>query len=311
MYLDFEKPIEELENKIRELSALRESKPEVQSEIESLQKQLEATTRTIYEHLTPWQTVQVARHPERPTIRDYIANLFTDFLECCGDRAFGDDPAICGGFATFERFRVMVIGHQKGKTVEDNIRCNFGMARPEGYRKALRLMQLAAKFHLPVLTFIDTSGAYPGQDAEERGQAEAIARNLREMSRLPTPILCIVTGEGGSGGALGIGVGDRILMLANAVYSVISPEGCASILWRDGSKAPEAAEALKLTAPALLKLKVIDEIIPEPPGGAHRHPEATMIAVRKVLRKHLSDVKGTSIRKLLNKRYEKYANLGR
>ncbi len=311
MSLDFEKPLDAIEARIRELDVLKESKPEVQGEIAKLTLQFEEECKAIYSRLTPWETVQVARHPGRPSIRDYIAHLFDEFVELHGDRAFGDDAAIIGGFAVFEKHRILLIGHQKGKTVEENIRCNFGMARPEGYRKALRLMRLAEKFHLPILSLIDTSGAFPGLDAEERGQAEAIARNLREMSRVATPILCLVTGEGGSGGALGIGVADRILMLAHSVYSVISPEGCASILWRDGAKAPEAAEALKITAPALLKLKVIDEIVPEPAGGAHRNVEGVMKAVRKALRKHLAALTALSPKKLLERRYEKFAKIGR
>ncbi len=311
MSFDFEKPLDDLETRIRELTVLKETKPGVQADIAKLTLQLEEERKAIYAKLTPWQTVQVARHPERPSIRDYIAHLFEDFIELHGDRAFGDDAAIIGGFATFDKHRLLLIGHQKGKSVEENIRCNFGMARPEGYRKALRLMRLAEQSHLPILSFIDTSGAFPGLDAEERGQAEAIARNLRDMSRIATPIVCLVTGEGGSGGALGIGVADRILMLSNSVYSVISPEGCASILWRDGAKAPEAAEALKITAPALLKLKIIDEIVPEPPGGAHRNVEDVMKAVRKALLKHLAALKSLSIKKLLDRRYEKFSKIGR
>jgi acetyl-CoA carboxylase carboxyl transferase subunit alpha len=311
MSFDFEKPLEEIETRLKDLASLKESKPEVREEIEKLTLTLEEKLKALYSGLTAWQTVQVARHPERPSLRDYIGSLFKDFVELHGDRAFGDDQAIIGGFATFEKHRVMIIGHQKGKSVEENIRFNFGMARPEGYRKALRLLRLAEKFHLPVISFIDTSGAFPGLDAEERGQAEAIARNLRDMSRIAVPIVVLVTGEGGSGGALGIGVGDRILMLSHSVYSVISPEGCASILWRDGAKAPEAAEALKITAPALLKLKIIDEIVPEPPGGAHRNPEGAMKAVRKALLKHIADLKGSSIKKLLDRRYEKFAKIGR
>ncbi len=311
MSFDFEKPLEAIETRLGELAALKEAKPGVQAEIDKLNLELEAKLKPIYANLTAWQTVQVARHPERPSLRDYIANLFGNFIELHGDRAFGDDQAIIGGFATLDKHRVMIIGHQKGKSVEENIRFNFGMARPEGYRKALRLMRLAEKFHLPVISFIDTSGAFPGLDAEERGQAEAIARNLRDMSSLATPIVVVVTGEGGSGGALGIGVGDRILMLSHSVYSVISPEGCASILWRDGAKAPEAAETLKITATALLKLKVVDEIVPEPPGGAHRNMAGTMKAVRKVLLKHLTELKGFSTKKLLDRRYDKFSKIGR
>jgi acetyl-CoA carboxylase carboxyl transferase subunit alpha len=311
MSFDFEKPLEEIETRLHDLAAQKEAKPEVQGEIDTLTLQLGEKLKGIYASLTAWQTVQVARHPERPSLRDYIGRLFTHFIELHGDRAFGDDQAIIGGFATFDKHRVMIIGHQKGKSVEENIKFNFGMARPEGYRKALRLLRMAEKFHLPVISFIDTSGAFPGLDAEERGQAEAIARNLRDMSSLAVPIVVLVTGEGGSGGALGIGVGDRILMLSHSVYSVISPEGCASILWRDGTKAPEAAEALKITAPALLKLKIIDEIVPEPPGGAHRDMDGTMKAVRKALLKHIADLKGFSTKKLLDRRYEKFAKIGR
>jgi acetyl-CoA carboxylase carboxyl transferase subunit alpha len=237
--------------------------------------------------------------------------MFGDFVELHGDRRFGDDRAIIGGFAMLDRQRVVLIGHQKGRTVEENLQCNFGMGRPEGYRKALRLMRLAEKYGLPVVCFIDTPGAYPGADAEERGQAEAIARNLTQMAILRAPIAVVVTGEGGSGGALGIGVGDVILMLSHAIYSVISPEGCASILWRDGSKAPEAANALKLTARSLLDLRVIDEIIAEPVGGAHRDPEVTMKAVKKALLKHLRILLHTSMHKLLKRRFLKYASMGR
>lgn len=311
MELDFEKPIVESEAKLAELKARApEPTPEQISEIGLLTAECERIKREVYAGLTSWQTVQVARHPQRLLIRDYIAGLSSEFIELHGDRCFGDDQAIVGGFATIGEYRVMLIGHQKGHLVEDNVKFNFGMARPEGYRKALRLMHLAEKFRLPVVTFIDTPGAYPGADAEERGQAEAIARNLTEMAALRTPIIVLVTGEGGSGGALGIGVGDVILMLSNSIYSVISPEGCASILWRDGNKAPEAAEALKLTAASLLQLGVIDEIIPEPPGGAHRDHPATLEAVKKILLKHLKRLRHTSRRKLLKWRFEKYAAIG-
>ncbi len=312
MYLDFEKPIEDLDAKIAELKAASSGTgagPDPQ--IEKLEQERSRVLKDLYSKLTPWQTVQVARHPERPLLRDFIAGLCSEFIELHGDRHFADDQGIIGGFATIESHRLMLIGHQKGRTVEENLRCNFGMARPEGYRKALRLMRLAEKFRLPVVTFIDTPGAYPGADAEERGQAEAIARNLLEMAALRTPILVVVTGEGGSGGAVGIGMGDVILMLSNAVYSVISPEGCASILWRDGTKAPEAANALKITARSLLDLKVIDEIIPEPAGGAHRDPQGTMEAVKKALMKHLRRFQGLSSKKLAARRMEKFAAMGR
>ena len=309
MDLDFENPLNAIEAKIAELTTLN-ADPSVKydDQIAELKKEWAALRKKIYSELTPWQTVQVARHPGRPLIQDYIRGIFTDFIELHGDRCFGDDPSIIGGFATIEKDRVMVIGHQKGRTTEENIKANFGMANPEGYRKALRLMKLADKFGLSIISFIDTPGAYPGLEAEARGQAEAIARNLTEMSGLKVPIIVIVTGEGGSGGAIGIGVGDVILMLSHAIYSVISPEGCASILWRDGAKAPEAAEALKITADSLLKLGVIDDIISEPVGGAHSDHEATLAAVKAALVKHLKHI---SHRKLPEKRFEKFAAMGR
>ena len=309
MGLDFEKPLEELEARIAELTRLN-ADPNVHydDEIARLKKEWSELRRQIYSNLTAWQTVQVARHPQRPTIRDYIKGIFSEFIELHGDRCFGDDQSIIGGFATLEKHRVVVVGHQKGKTTEENIKANFGMANPEGYRKAMRLMKLAEKYGLPVLSFVDTPGAYPGIDAEARGQAEAIARNLTVMSDLETPIITVITGEGGSGGAIGIGMGDVVLMLSHAVYSVISPEGCASILWRDGAKAPEAAEALKITAPCLLKLGVIDEIIEEPPGGAHSDPDAAIAAVKRALLRHLKRI---SRRKIAARRCEKYAAIGR
>lgn len=312
MNLDFEKPVSDIEDKIAALKAQHpEPSEKVKAQLALLADDRIAALKDIYSKLTPWQTVQVARHPERPLLRDFIKGLCSEFMELHGDRLFGDDHGIIGGFASIEGQRVMLIGHQKGKSTEENIKCNFGMARPEGYRKAMRLMHLAEKFNLPVVSFIDTPGAFPGADAEERGQAEAIARNLLEMSALRTPVVVVVTGEGGSGGAVGIGVGDAILMLSNAVYSVISPEGCASILWRDGTKAPEAANALKITAKSLMELKVIDEIIAEPVGGAHRNHEDTMKAVRKSLLKHLKNLHSTSPRKLAKRRFEKFAAMGR
>jgi len=312
MELDFEKPLVDLEARLVELKRLND-KPggHFRTEIAQLEREMGTLFRQIYGKLTPWQTVQVARHPERPLIRDYIKGLFTDFVELHGDRLFGDDNGIIGGFATLGSIRVMLIGHQKGKSVEENIKSNFGMANPEGYRKAMRLMHLAEKYGLPVVSLIDTPGAYPGLDAEARGQAEAIARNLTEMATLQTPVLVIVTGEGGSGGAIGIGVGDVVLMLAHSVYSVISPEGCASILWRDGSKAPDAAAALKITAQSLLELGVIDEIIPEPPGGAHRDHALTMKNVKEAVLRHLHELQKTSIHRLVDRRYDKYARIGR
>ena len=260
---------------------------------------------------TPWDVVQIARHRERPLLRDFIAGMFSEFIELRGDRCFGDDRGIIGGFANIGGHRVMLIGHQKGKTVEANIKTNFGMANPDGYRKALRLMKLAEKYGIPVICFIDTPGAYPGLDAEARGQAEAIARNLTDMAMLSVPIVVIVSGEGGSGGALGIGVGDVVLMFSNSIYSVISPEGCASILWRDGSRAPAAAAALKLTADALLDLGVIDEVIDEPPKGAHTDYEKTFETVKDALVDHLRRLKRMSPEELLEKRFEKHTRIGK
>lgn len=311
MNLDFEKPVSDIEERIAGLKAQSSATERTQAEIAKLEADRLAALKEIYAKLTPWQTVQVARHAERPLIGDFIKALTSEFIELHGDRVFGDDRGIIGGFGTIDNQRVMIIGHQKGKTTEANIACNFGMARPEGYRKALRLMHLAERYRLPVITFIDTPGAYPGKEAEERGQAEAIARNLLEMADLRTPIIVVITGEGGSGGAVGIGVGDTILMLSNAVYSVISPEGCASILWRDGSKAPEAANALKITAKSLLDLKVIDEIVPEPIGGAHRNYDEIMATLKKALLKHLKRHHGTKPDKLIKRRFEKFAAMGR
>jgi len=312
MELDFEQKLVDVEDRIAELEKLN-AEPDAQfdTEIADLKSKLESLKKKVYAKLTPWQTVQVARHKSRPILKDYVDGVFKEFIELHGDRCFGDDQGMIGGFATVERHKVMLIGHRKGKTVDENIAANFGMASPDGYRKALRLMKLAEKYRLPIVSFIDTPGAYPGVDAEARGQAEAIARNLTEMCSLQVPIVVIVTGEGGSGGAIGIGVGDAVLMLSNAIYSVISPEGCASILWRDGSKAPEAAEALKLTANSLLDLGVIDEIIAEPVGGAHRDYEGTMTAVKDALLKHLVRLKRIAPKRLVEARFEKYAAMGR
>jgi len=305
--LDFEKPIQELETKLLEL---RRSRPDDREEIERLEARLQRLTEKTYANLTSWQRVQVARHLKRPHTLDLLQLLFDDFVELHGDRLYRDDQAIVGGLASFEGRSVVVIGHQKGRDTRENLRRNFGMAHPEGYRKALRLMKLGEKFQKPVVIFIDTPGAYPGVGAEERGQSEAIARNLREMAVLKTPIISVVTGEGGSGGALAIGVADRILMLEHAIYSVISPEGCAAILWGDAVKAPEAAEVLKLTAPELLNLGVIDGIIREPLGGAHRGHEETAGEIRTALREHLETLTRLTPETLVAQRYERFRRIG-
>jgi acetyl-CoA carboxylase carboxyl transferase subunit alpha len=311
-FLDFEQPIAELEAKIEELRYVQDdSALDISEEIERLQKKSRALTKDIYGKLTPWQIAQVARHPQRPYTLDYIGALFTDFEELRGDRHFGDDPAIVGGLARFNGRPVMVLGHQKGRDTKEKIRRNFGMPRPEGYRKAQRLMKLAEKFNLPLFTFIDTPGAYPGIDAEERGQSEAIASNLYVMSALRIPIICTVIGEGGSGGALAIGVGDAVLMLQYSTYSVISPEGCASILWKSADKAPEAAETLGITANRLKTLGLIDRVVNEPLGGAHRDPEAMMRTLRTVLAETLRDLEDYSLDELLKRRFERLMGYGR
>ncbi len=307
--LEFEKPLLELENRIAELRA-SEDPQAARDELSRLEERLQRLQQKVYGGLTAWQRAQLARHPKRPHTLDFCRLLLDDFVELHGDRVFGDDKAIVGGMARFDGEPVMVIGHQKGRDTRENIARNFGMPHPEGYRKALRLMQLGAKFGKPILTFIDTPGAYPGLGAEERGQAEAIARNLREMAGLPTPILCVVTGEGGSGGALAIGVGNRVLMLEYAIYSVISPEGCAAILWGDAAKAPEAAELMRVTAPDLLRLGVIDAIVPEPVGGAHRNWEATAGNLRIALRDQLWELKSKSGEELVEQRHEKFRRIG-
>ena len=307
--LEFEKPLLELENRIAEL---RESNDPLaaRDEIARLEERLARQQQRVYSGLTAWQRTQIARHPKRPHTLDLIGLLMEDWVELHGDRVFGDDKAIVGGLASFDGEPVVVIGHQKGRDTRENIARNFGMPHPEGYRKALRLMQLAAKFGKPIITFIDTPGAYPGLGAEERGQAEAIARNLREMAGLATPIVSVVNGEGGSGGALAIGVGNRVLMLEYAIYSVISPEGCAAILWGDGAKAPEAAEIMRVTAPDLLKLGVIDAIVPEPVGGAHRNWEATAASLRAALHDHLWQLRSRSETELIEERQEKFRRIG-
>ena len=309
--LEFEKPISELEKKIEELKSCEASEHlDFSEEIKVLQGKCEELKRQIYSKLTPWQRVSIARHPQRPYALDYIRALCTDFIELHGDRTFAEDAALVGGLALFEGRPVVVLGHQKGRTVQESMRRNFGMPHPEGYRKALRLMKLAEKFNRPVLAFIDTPGAYPGIGAEERGQARAIAVNLMEMAALRTPVVCTVIGEGGSGGALAIGMGDRLLMCENAWYSVISPEGCAAILFRDAARAQEAAAALKLTAPELKALGVIDEIISEPQGGAHRDPAATAESLKSALSRHLKEISSWPRDQLLEKRYQKFRSLG-
>lgn len=310
--LDFEAPLDEMEKMLQKLKELQgDNDGEFGEQIRELEEKVQNRRREIYKNLSPWQTVMIARHQQRPLFREYIDMIFSDFIELYGDRRFSDDRAVTGGFARLGKQGVMIIGHNNGRSLEERKIHNFGMAKPEGYRKALRLMKLAEKYNIPVITFIDTKGAYPGLDAEERGQAEAIAVNLVEMARLEVPIISIITGEGGSGGALGIGVGDVILMLSHAIYSVISPEGCAGILWRDSAYAEQAAEALKLTAPSLKELGVADEIIEEPIGGAHNDPEATAASVKKALQKHIKRLKGYSANKLTNKRFEKYSKIGK
>jgi acetyl-CoA carboxylase carboxyl transferase subunit alpha len=307
--LDFEQPLLQLETRLAELQA-RDDPLATRDEIARVQERLTRLQRRTYANLTPWQRTQLARHPKRPHTLDYVRLLLDDFLELHGDRLFGDDAAIVGGLARFEGQPVVVIGHQKGRDTRENIARNFGMPHPEGYRKALRLMKLAEKFRRPVLTFIDTPGAYPGVGAEERGQAEAIARNLREMAGLRTPVVAMVIGEGGSGGALAIGMGNRVLMLEYAVYSVISPEGCAAILWSDRAKAPEAAELMRTTAPDLLRLGVIDAIVSEPLGGAHRDWEGAADRLRQALREHLGVLRGRSADELVSERYERFRRIG-
>jgi len=309
--LDFERPILELERKISELKSLAsDGSIDLAEEIKTLEARLEKLKKEIFESLTPWQRVQIARHPKRPYTMDYINMTMVDFLEVHGDRMFGDDKAMIGGFAKIDGEKVIVIGHQKGRDTKENLVRNFGSAHPEGYRKAMRLMEMADKFDIPIIAFIDTPGAYPGIGAEERGQANSIAYNLREMMLLKVPIIVIVIGEGGSGGALGIGIGDRVYVMENAYYSVISPEGCAAILWKDRLKAPEAAEALKLTAKDLVSLGLIDEEIPEPVGGAHRDPEKAAQAIKKVIKKALKELKAIPKEDLLKQRYEKFRKMG-
>ena len=310
-FLDFEQPIAELEAKIEELRHVDDTEINLSEEITRLEGKVQTLTQSIFSKLTSRQIAQLARHPSRPYTFNIIDAIFTDFQELHGDRAFADDFAIVGGIARFDGKAIMVIGHQKGRDTKENIKRNFGMPRPEGYRKALRLMKLAEKFHLPIITFIDTPGAYPGIGAEERGQSEAIARNLFEMAKLRTPIICTVVGEGGSGGALAIGVGDRVLMMQYATYSVISPEGCASILWKSADKAPEAADAMGITSDRLRELELIDQIIPEPIGGGHRDYQTVANNIAEVLRDNLRDLRLESADTLLEKRYQRLMRFGR
>jgi acetyl-CoA carboxylase carboxyl transferase subunit alpha len=306
--LEFEKPIIELENKIEELKKLGGGS--LSAEIRQLERKALRLQEEVFADLTAWQKVQLSRHPQRPFSTDYIGRLFSEFFELHGDRAFGDDGAIVGGLGKFAGVAVVVIGHQKGRGTKENVKRNFGMPRPEGYRKARRLMELGERFGRPILTFIDTPGAYPGIDAEERGQAEAIAKNLEVMARLKVPIIATVIGEGGSGGALALGVADRILMLEYAIYSVISPEGCASILWKDQKKVEMAAQELRLTAHDLRGLGICDEVIREPPGGAHRDPDAAARAVGEAIERQLAGLLGVKVEELLERRYEKYRKMG-
>jgi acetyl-CoA carboxylase carboxyl transferase subunit alpha len=309
--LDFEKDIIELERKIQELKHFSANrKIDLSAELNRLEEKLQQKRKSTYSNLTAWQKVQLARHPKRPYTLDYINMLMTDFLELHGDRGFSDDKAIVCGLAKIDNQKVIVIGHQKGRDTKENLKRNFGCAHPEGYRKALRVMQMAQKFQLPIIIFIDTPGAYPGIGAEERGQSQAIALNLREMMQVATPIIAIVIGEGGSGGALGIGVADRVYVLENAYYSVISPEGCAAILWKDGAKAPDAAEVLKLTGQDLMKMEIIDGIIPEPLCGAHRDPQSMAQNIKEVVLKNLKELNGEDTDDLLKARYKKFRGMG-
>lgn len=309
-FLDFERPLAEIIEKIEALQAASNEDPELLGQIEKLRKEEEKLKNKIFSKLSTWQKVQVARHPQRPHTSDYIKAVFSDFIELHGDRQFADDQSIIGGIAEIEGNSVMVIGHEKGRETEDKVKRNFGMPQPEGYRKAKRLMQLAERFNLPVITFIDTAGAYPGIEGEERGQSEAIATNLAVMSKLNTPIIVIITGEGGSGGALAIGVGDHIAILEHATYSVASPEACASIIWRTAEKASDAAEAMKVSAQELIKIKIVDEIIKEPLGGAHRDYKEISESVRSCILKNLGTLLSKPVDDLLEARYKKLLEIG-
>ena len=309
-YLEFEKPISDLENKIEKLRGSGDIGKDIESEISKLSSQIEKLTKEVYSNLSIWQKVQVARHPHRPHFSDYIENIFSDFDELHGDRVFGEDKAIIGGLARFKNRPVVVVGQEKGKSTEDKISRNFGMAQPEGYRKTARLMKMAEDFELPLISFIDTPGAYPGIESEERGMSEAIAKNLSLLSNLKTPVIVIITGEGGSGGALGIGVGDQVSMLEQTSYAVATPEACASIVWRDGSKAKDAAEAMKVDAPNLRNLGLVDEVIEEPLGGAHRDIRGVSNSISQVIEKKLQTFDEVDISDLLKKRYEKIMSYG-
>lgn len=310
-YLDFEKPIEELEKKIEELKNLStEQHVSLDEEIKPLERKLNELRRKIFQNLTPWQKVQLARHPDRPYTLDYIKYIFTDWIELHGDRLFGDDPSIVTGFGKIDGQTFTIVGTEKGRTVDEKLKRNFGMPHPEGYRKALRVMKTGAKFNRPIVTFIDTPGAFPGIGAEERGQAMAIAVNIKEMGIIPVPIIVIITGEGGSGGALGLGIGDRVFIQENAVYSVISPEGCASILWRDQNFKDKAAEALKITADDMLRLGVVDKIIPEPLGGAHRDYEGASMILKEFIINTYNELKSVDTDKLIKARIEKFGKMG-
>jgi acetyl-CoA carboxylase carboxyl transferase subunit alpha len=309
--LEFEKPLRELQKNLDELiERSQNAKVDISCEISALEQKISSEERNIFANLSIWQRILIARHPDRPYSMDYINSIFSDFQELHGDRLFGDDRAIIGGFAMLNGEPLLVIGQQKGRSLNENIECNFGCPYPEGYRKALRLMKLGEKFSLPIVTFIDTAGAYPGIGSEERHIAEAIAVNLRDMGRLETPIISIVIGEGGSGGALGIAVSDRVLILENAYYSVISPEGCAAILWKDRKFAPEAAEALQLSPENLIKFGIVEEIIPEPLGGAHRNPNVVFMSTKDSILRHLKVLKKLSPKQLLEKRYARFRNIG-
>lgn len=312
-FLDFEQPIAELEAKIEELQLVNSGQEldlDLEEQIAQLREKNKEQTRKIFENLDPWQTARVARHPQRPYTEDYLPRIFTEFDELAGDRAYADDKAIVGGIARIDDKPVMIIGHQKGRTTSEKVKRNFGMPRPEGYRKALRLMEMAERFNMPIITFIDTPGAYPGIGAEERGQSEAIAKNLQVMARLNVPIICTVIGEGGSGGALAIGVGDRVNMLQYSTYSVISPEGCASILWKTAEKASTAAEAMGITANRIKELELIDTVIPEPMGGAHRNVDEMAAQLKQTIKSQLEELEGLSKEELIEKRYQRLMSYG-